>query len=181
MAAITINGAIRGAYKDEPTFDVEGEGIVGLTQLLQMILGGDAEADGNGIYSGSGNVPNATVANVAGTLKFESTADDGSIEIRVDDEAGRNSFYQVDRFGSIIETNGIDDAGKTQIETTKDRIFLRSQGDGDALFEIEVNDRSIRMNTLPVYANDAAANVDSTLQAKSIYLTTGSNTLKIKL
>lgn len=183
MAEIIITGRIVGAYRDEPGFEVEVDGepsLKSLTELLQMLLGGDAEADGNGIYSGSGNVPNATIANVVGTLKFESTADAGEIQIRVDDEAGRNSFHKTTRLGTLIETNGIDDTSQTQIETDKSRIYLRSEND-DSSFTLEVSGNTVRLIDLPVYANDAAATADASLQVKSLYLTTGSNVVKIKL
>lgn len=203
MADMTITGRILGAYRDEPGFEVDTDGTVELktlTELLQMLLSGEAEADGNGIYSGNGNIPANTVATALGTFKINST---GQILLLGDDTGPFQSFLnklangtwgfrvadtgdglecdvQVYKSGFFVETDSSLADGVTQIVTSKDQIQLSANNETGGIVIVRVTPKSVTMTGIPNYADDAAADADVLLLTKSLYTTTGARTIKIK-
>lgn len=173
MAEIT--GQIKGAYREEGFILDNSGNPVNLVDILNMLFGGDG---GNGIYGGSGNSPAGTVATALGDFTMRNL-DTGELVFEVigqDDNVGRKTVYTIGRDGVEIRTDGIDDTSYTQIITDKNKIYLKSTNE-DTSFTLEVTGRSLRLLTLPEYANDAAADADATLQSKSMYKITGDRKL----
>lgn len=173
MAEIT--GRIVGAYREEGFILDNNGNPVTLVDILNMLFDGEG---GNGIYGGSGNSPAGTVATALGNFTMRNL-DTGELVFEVigeGDNEGRKTVYTIGRDGIEIRTDGIDDTSYTQIINDKNRIYLKSTNE-DTNFTLEVTGRSMRMLTLPEYANDAAADADASLQTKSIYKITGDRAL----
>ncbi|AEE53727.1 hypothetical protein [Haliscomenobacter hydrossis] len=197
---VVITGRLSGAYRDEPGFQVEGQGIVGLTDIINYLLDGGGEGDGNGIYGGSGNVPANTIATTLGSFKIRSEGfelllgdDQGAAQsflnklvngtwgFRVADSGdGLETDVQVYKSGFFVETDSSLAAGVTQITTSKDEIQLSANNETGNIVIVRINPKTVRLTGIPEYADDAAADADVLLLADSVYTTTGNRSLKIK-
>jgi hypothetical protein len=201
MPTMNIIGQMQGAYRDEPTFLLEGETEPkGLLYILQMMLGGEATADGNGIYSGSGNVPAGAIATTQGSFKIRSEGNEilfgddqgafqsflnkmanGTWGFRVGDSAdGLECDLQVYKTGLFVETDSASAPGVTTIITNKDQIELRANNESGNIVFVRITPKSVTLTGIPNYADDAAADADAALLTKSLYTTTGARTIKIK-
>ena len=196
---VVINGRISGAYRDEPGFQVEGQGIVGLTDLLTYLLDGGGEGDGNGIYSGSGTVPDFTVATCAGdfTIRHDNDGNlafgdtlgiEQSYIFKENRELGFRNLNAsnetdlvVNPTNIILESNlSAPDPSVGQITVSASLVKLRSISAGNNEVILEVTGKTVRLTNIPNYADDAAADADGSLLSDSVYTTTGNRSLKIK-
>lgn len=199
MAEIT--GRIVGAYRDEPGFILDDNGIpVSITDILNMILTGGAEADGNGIYSGSGNVPADTIATALGKFTIRSIGqelllgdDQGTFQsflnklangtwgFRVGDSVdGLECDLQVSKTGLFVETDSSIADGVTTIVTTKDEAYISANNESGNIVILRISPKTVRMTGIPNYANDAAADADADLLSGGLYTVTGSRALNKK-
>lgn len=195
MAEIT--GRIYGAYRDEPGFLLDGNDTpVSITDILNMILTGGAEADGNGIYSGSGTVPDFAVATCAGdftirhdnegALSFGDTLGvEQSYIYKENRELGfRNANLTnetdlvVNPTNIVLESNlSAPNPSSGQITVSASLVRLKSVSAANNTVQVDVTGKSLVLTNIPNYANDAAADADGTLVSGSVYTTTGSRAL----
>lgn len=202
---VVIKGRIVGAYKDEPEYQIQGQdGLTGLTEIINYLLGsgGSGSPDGNGIYSGSGNVPDGTVATAQGSFKFASDGksiifgkddsnstpysflykrQDGTWGIGISETVSSENLqcdFQVYKFGIRIETDSGTSPGVTQFNTNKDYVSISASNSSLSKVVIfKVTPISILLSGIPNYTNDAAADADSALLSGSLYTITGSRAL----
>lgn len=199
MAEIT--GRIYGAYREEPGFILDDNGNpVSITDILNMILTGGAEADGNGIYSGSGNVPANTIATALGKFTVRSIGqelvfgdDQGTFQsflnklangtwgFRVGDSVdGLECDLQVSKTGLFVETDSSTADGVTTIVTTKDEAYISASNEVGGIVIFTITPKTVEMSGIPNYANDAAADADGALPSGGLYTVTGSRALNKK-
>lgn len=199
---VTITGRIVGAYRDEPGFQVEGQGIVGLTEIINFLLdngGGGGEPDGNGIYSGSGNVPDNTVATAVGyfTIRHDN---DGQLALGDPTGPEQTYIYKSNRtLGmknlnastesdlvvnpaaiTLESNNAAPDQSSGQILIAPNTVRIRGENSSGNIVEVDVTGKTVKLTNIPNYANDAAADADSNLPAGGLYTVTGSRALQKK-
>lgn len=167
--------------------------------------GGGTGPDLNGIYTGSGFVPNATKATAVGDFdilgSYNYIMRFGDINgtskgyfvkditnkvgvVSIDSSTSRQASIFVDgRFNTdgVVLTNQYFATGKTTRLSLSDDYFTLDFGSiASPNFWVKLYNKSLQINQFPVYASDAAADLDSTLLSGSLYRTSGDRTVKIK-
>lgn len=200
---VVIGGKIVGAYVDE-TYAITDQGTATLTELLQYILnvlneGGTLGAN-NGLNIFEGSV------RLGGTLIEDTNIVTNNFNLKVGKDIinGNKTFFVLDYPTQIfyitnvredfksafqvlpdylnfqVEEDDTDYTGNLSISTTSAFIGLGTYGDPlDTAFWAEPN--FLKLVGVRVYANDAAAQADSTFDVGGIYRLTGDPVLRTKI
>jgi hypothetical protein len=196
---ITIKGTIRGAYREEPSFDVEGEGLVGLTELLQRLSNGEGlEADNginidvNTIKLGGTLIEETTITNTNQLLKIGQDVANNKAYI-LQDNAGKTfivhhedatflSYIAVSKtgFGVQVENKSTEISSKIDLSATQAEFNISDTSTGDFLCGFILQETQLQAYGVRTYANTGAAQADSTFEVGGIYRLNGDSVLRIK-
>lgn len=199
--AVTITGRIIGAYRDEPGFEVDTDGVIELktlTELLQMLLGGETLLAENGIYIDD------DVIKLGGSLTEETIIENENFFLKFGKDFPNDKAYflQDSTQRQFITSNEDEDHANTTILTPsswsaqvldKDTDVLGALGISAAQVSLGIGTEiapftaafiaapdQIMLQGVRAYASTVAAQADVTFQVGGLYTLTGDSVLRIK-